>query len=141
MQHSYHEATFQKKRNALDILGVRVTVSDTVEAHGISANAVTLADRQEWFTAREAAHVLRVERKTIYFYWRNGTITNYREDPHLRIHREEVVKLQERGFLQRNTEDIVRNRIRITYSPKLGSATLREMSTADQVSLQTRKYV
>lgn len=61
--------------------------------------------------------------------------------PALLIHQEEVLKLQQKGFLQRNTEGMVRSRIRITYSPKLGIATLRETSTADQVSLQTRKYV
>ncbi len=114
-------------------------VTEAVDTYGLSAAAQAIAAGQEWFTAKEAARVLAVHPKTIHFYKKNGTVTNYREDPHLLIHREEVLKLQQKGFLQRNTEEMVRSRIRITYSPKLGIARLREMSTADQVSLQTRR--
>lgn len=69
----------------------------------------------------------------------NGTIKNCQEEPMLLIHRDEILKLQAKGFLQRNTEEIVKNRIEITYSPRLNVVPMREIPTGVQVSLQTRK--
>ena len=105
MKGRYEQATFQEKRNALEVLGVRA---------------------------------LGVNPKTIRFYRRNGTITNYKYEPFLLIHREEIVKLQQKGFLQRNTEEIVRKRVEITYSPHF---ILGEKGTAVPDSLQTRRYI
>jgi site-specific DNA recombinase len=139
MHGHYEQATFQEKRNALEVLGVRVVVHDSIETHGLSDDAVDIGQGgQEWFSAKAAARALGVNPKTIHFYRRNGTITNYKYEPFLQIHREEIVKLQQKGFLQRNTEEVVRKRVDITYSPHF---ILGEKGTAVPVSLQTRKYI
>jgi hypothetical protein len=41
------------------------------------------------------------------------------EEPFLLVHRDELLNLQERGFKQRNTDEIVRSRVEISYSPEL----------------------
>jgi DNA invertase Pin-like site-specific DNA recombinase len=119
MRGRYEQATFQEKRNALEVLGVRVVVHDSIEMHGLSDDAVDIGQSgQEWFSAKAAARALGVNPKTIHFYRRNGTITTYKYEPFLQIHREEIVKLQQKGFLQRNTEEIVRRRAEISFSPR-----------------------
>ncbi|MFL5626561.1 MAG: recombinase family protein [Ktedonobacteraceae bacterium] len=142
MRGRYENATFQEKRNALEVLSVRVMVHDPVETYGSSSDALDIAEGQEWFSAKEAGRFLGVHSKTIRFYQKNGTITNYKEEPFLLVHRDELLKLRERGFLQRNTEEIVRGRVEISYSPKF---TIREDRgnnlTSVPVSLQTRKYM
>jgi site-specific DNA recombinase len=139
MRGRYEQATFQEKRNALEVLGVRVVVHDSIETHGLSDDAVDIGHGgQEWFSAKAAARALGVNPKTIHFYRRNGTITKYKYEPFLQIHREEIVKLQQKGFLRRNTEEIVRKRVDITYSPHF---ILGEKGTAVPVSLQTRRYI
>jgi site-specific DNA recombinase len=139
MRGRYEQATFQEKRNALEVLGVRVVVHDSIETHGLSDDAVDIGyGGQEWFSAKAAARALGVNPKTIHFYRRNGSITKYKYEPYLQIHREEIVKLQQKGFLQRNTEEIVRKRVDITYSPHF---ILGEKGTAVPVSLQTRRYI
>ena len=107
-----------------------------------SSDASDIAEGQEWFSAKEAGRFLGVHAKTIRFYQKNGTITKYKEEPSLLVHREELLKLQERGFLQRNTEEVVRQRVEISYSPKFtvfgnGGNNL----TAVPVSLHTRRYM
>jgi len=112
MRGRYEQATFLEKRNALEVLGVRVVVHDSINMHGLSDDAVDIGHGgQEWFSAKAAARALGVNPKTIHFYRRNGTITKYKYEPFLQIHREEIVKLQQKGFLQRNTEEIVRKRV------------------------------
>jgi site-specific DNA recombinase len=139
MRGCYEQATFQEKRNALEVLGVRVVVHDSIEVHGLSDDAVDIGHGgQEWFSAKAAARALGVNPKTIHFYRRNGTITQYKYEPFMQIHREEIVKLQQKGFLRRNTEEIVRKRVEITYSPHF---ILGEKGTAVPVSLQTRRYI
>jgi Recombinase zinc beta ribbon domain/Recombinase len=120
MRGRYEQATFQEKRNALEVLGVRVVVHDSIEMYGLSDDAVDIGHGgQEWFSAKAAARALGVNPKTIHFYRRNGTIAAYKYEPFLQIHREEIVKLQQKGFLQRNTEEIVRRRAEISFSPRL----------------------
>src|SRR5260370_987771 len=77
--------------------------------------------------------------KTIRFYQKNGTITKDKDEPFLLVHRDELLKLQRKGFLQRNTEEIVRDRVEISYSPRfIGRG---NNLTAAPVSLQTRRYI
>jgi len=141
MHGSYEQATFQQKRNALDVLGVKVVVREYAETYGLPEDAAGIGEDEAWFTAKEAARILGVSPKTIHFYRRNGTITNYKEEPHLLIHTTEVLKLQQKGFLQRNTADIVRQRIEVTYSPRFNLVSEMDMPTGVSVSLQTRRYV
>jgi hypothetical protein len=118
MHGRYENATFQEKRNAIEVLGVRVIVHDPVETYGLSSDASGIEEGQEWFSAKEAGRLLGVHASTIRFYQKNGTITNYKEEPFLLVHRDELLKLQKKGFLQRNTEEIVRSRVEISYSPR-----------------------
>ncbi len=118
MRGRYEHATFQEKRNALDVLGVRVLVHEPTDTYGLASDASAIAEGQEWFSAKEAGHFLGVHAKTIRFYQKNGTITNYKAEPFLLVHRDELLKLQRKGFLQRNTEEIVRSRVAISYSPR-----------------------
>ena len=139
MRGRYENATFQEKRNALQVLGVRVMVHEPTETYGLSSDALDIADGQEWFSAKEAGQLLGVHAKTIRFYQKNGTITKYKEEPFLLVHRDELLKLQRKGFLQRNTEEIVRDRVEISYSPRfIGRG---NNLTAAPVSLQTRRYI
>jgi len=142
MRGRYEQATLQEKRNALDVLGVKVVVHEPKETYGI-VNPFEGEPEQEWFSAKEAAHFLGVHAKTVHFYKKNGTITHYKEEPFLLVHRDELLKLQEHGFLQRNTEEIVRKRIEITYSLQLASPlnSKSEIPTGVSVSLHTRKYI
>jgi site-specific DNA recombinase len=138
----YEQATFQEKRNALEVLGVRVIVHEGTETHGLSSDALDIGNGgQEWFSAKAAASALGVNPKTIHFYRRNGTIARYKYEPYLQIHRDEIVKLQQKGFLQRNTEEIVRARVEISYSPRFGFAHLGENGTAVADSFTTRRYI
>src|SRR5947209_14168910 len=142
MRGRYEQATFQEKRNALEVLGVRVLVHEPVETYGLSSNASDIREGQEWFSAIEAARLLGVSTKTIHFYRRNGTIAAYKYEPFLLVHGDELLKLQRKGFLQRNTEEIVRERVEISYSPQFNIPVDRGNNlTAVPVSLQTRKYI
>lgn len=142
MHGRYEHATFQEKRNALEVLGVQVVVRPPTDTYGLPADVSAIGEGQEWFSAKEAGTLLGVHAKTIHFYKKNGTITNYREEPYLLIHRDELVKLQQRGFLQRNTEEIVRERVEISYSPQFNVLSDRGNNlTAVPVSLQTRRYI
>jgi len=139
MRGRYEHATFQEKRNALDVLGVRVMVHEPIESYGLSSAASDIGDGQEWFSAKEAGHFLGVHAKTIRFYQKHGTITNYKEEPFLLVHRDELLRLRERGFKQRNTDEIVSGRVEISYSPRLHIR--GENGTGVPVSLQTRRYI
>jgi len=139
MRGRYENASFQEKRNALEVLGVRVMVHEPTDTYGLSSEALDIGDGQEWFSAREAGHFLGVHAKTIRFYQKNGTITHYKEEPFLLVHRDELLKLRERGFKQRNTDEIVRDRIEISYSPRFNGR--GNNLTAVPVSLQTRRYI
>jgi hypothetical protein len=55
------------------------------------------------------------------------------------IHRDELLKLRDKGFKQRNTEEIVRERVEISYTPRFSG--LGNNLTAAPVSLQTRRYI
>ncbi len=139
MRGRYEHASFQEKRNALEVLGVRVMVHEPVETYGLSSDASDMGNEQEWFSAKEAGYFLGIHAKTIRYYQKNGTITNYKEEPFLLVHRDELLKLRKKGFLQRNTDEIVRSRVEISYSPRFNIR--GENGTAVPVSLQTRKYI
>ncbi len=139
MRGRYENATFQEKRNAIEVLGVRVNVHEPRETYSLSSDAGDIGEGQEWFSAKEAGRLLGVHAKTIHRYQQNGIITNYKVEPFLMVHRDELLKLQERGFKQRNTDEIVRNRVEISYSPRITSK--GENPTGVWVSLQTRRYI
>src|SRR5260370_2840023 len=55
---------------------------------------------------------------TIRRYQKNDIITQYKEGPGLLVHRDDVLRLQVRGFRQFNTAEMLRGRIEIRYSPR-----------------------
>jgi predicted site-specific integrase-resolvase len=57
-----------------------------------------IGNGQEWFSAKEAGKLLGVHAKTIRFYQKNGTITNYKEEPFLLVHRDDLLKLHKKAF-------------------------------------------
>ncbi len=136
----YEHASFQEKRNALEVLGVRVMVHEPTDTYGLASDALGIGEGQEWFSAKEAGHFLGVHAKTIRFYQKHGTITKYKEEPFLLDHRDELLRLQEKGFKQRNTDEIVRGRIEISYSPRF-NVRPENNPTGVRVSLLTRRYM
>lgn len=141
MHGRYEHATFQEKRNAIEVLGVRVVVHDPVVSYGLPIDEIPLSEGQEWFSAREAAAVLGVSKKTINRYQKVGTITHVKFEPHLFVHRDEIIQLQQRGFVPRNTEEIVRARVEITYSPAFTGVVEGNNLTSVPVSFNTFKYI
>ena len=100
------------------MLGVRVVVHEPAETYGLSSDVIDLSEGQEWFTAKETGRILGVHVKTIRLYRTQGVITQCKAEPFLLVHRDDVLRLQVRGFRQFNTEEIVRGRIEISYSPR-----------------------
>jgi site-specific DNA recombinase len=90
MKGGYHEATFKEKRNALDVLGVKVYIHpDTEEA---PARPFVETD-QEWLTVSEASAATGIHKNTLYYHIGTGELTAQRRNvPLLVIRREEVIK-------------------------------------------------
>lgn len=90
MKGRYHEATFQEKRNALDVLGVRVYIHpDIPEPHRI----MTIDTDQEWFSIGEAADVIGIKKTTLAHYVYSGTLVVQRRGiSSMFIHRDELAK-------------------------------------------------
>ncbi len=89
MKGKYHEATFTEKRNALDVLGVKVYIHpDTQELPLIQVET-----EQEWLTVGEASELTGINKNTLYVNIHNGVLkAENRGDPLTVIHREEVIK-------------------------------------------------
>jgi hypothetical protein len=70
MRGRYHEATFQEKRNALMVLGVKVVLAPR-QQHVCTA---TIGGEQAWFSLYEAAAVMPVSLASIRRYVQRGLI-------------------------------------------------------------------
>jgi site-specific DNA recombinase len=89
MKGHYHEATFQEKRNALDVLGVKVYV---LEAPSMSA-PLQIDGEQEWFTEAEAGEATGISKFTLIYHMSAGNLkAEKRLVPLMIIHRNEVAK-------------------------------------------------
>ncbi len=93
MKGKYHEATFKEKRNALDVLGVKVYVHpDTDEA---PARPLIEAD-QEWLTVPEASVLSGIHKNTLFYHIGAGELVAQRRNvPLTVIRREEVIRFLE----------------------------------------------
>jgi hypothetical protein len=93
MKGKYHEATFKEKRNALDVLGVKVYIyPDTEEA---PARQFVETD-QEWLTVRDASQATGIHKNTLYYHIGAGELAAQRRTvPFTVIRREEVIKFLE----------------------------------------------
>lgn len=117
MRGRYHEATFQEKRNALDVLGVRVIVHPR-EDHLTPLPEAALQD--EWISSTAAASLLGIDRQSLYRYTRSGQLTTTRSENHtLLVLTADLAALRKEGVGQHNTEEAVRKRITIEYAPQI----------------------
>jgi site-specific DNA recombinase len=93
MKGKYHEATFQEKRNALDVLGAKVYVHpDTEEA----PSRPLIETDQEWLTVSEASAMTGIHKNTLYYHIRAGELIAQRRNvPLTVIRRKEVIKFLE----------------------------------------------
>ena len=90
MQGRYDEATFAQKRNALDVLGVRVYVHpDTYEA----PEPMTVDTEEEWLAVKRAAKLAGIALRTLRKYIERGNLaTHPRTIPMTVIHRDELAR-------------------------------------------------
>ena len=89
MRGRYHQATLKDKRNAFDVLGVKVYIHPDTEELPL----VQVETDQEWLTVIEASELSGVSQSTLYVNIHNGSLTaENRGDPATVIHRDEVIK-------------------------------------------------
>src|SRR5260370_32425300 len=90
MKGKYHEATFQEKRNALDVLGFRAYVHPDTEEAPLRPFVET---DHEWLTLSAASEATRIHKNTLYYHIGAGELTAHRRNmPLTLIRREEIIK-------------------------------------------------
>ncbi len=90
MRGRYHEATFQKKRNALEVLGVRVYASrDTT----IRPEWPEIKTRKAWLTVSEVSKLTEINEGTLRSAINAGRLkAEQKAIPHTVIHRDEIAR-------------------------------------------------
>ncbi len=90
MQGRYNEATFQKKRNALEVLGVRVYASrDTT----IRPEWPVIETPQEWLTVSEVSKLTNIHENTLRSAINGGRLkAEHKAISHTVIHRDEIAR-------------------------------------------------
>lgn len=90
MRGKYHDASFAEKRNALDVLGVRVYVHSNIYE---SPESITTDTGQEWFSINEAAELTGIADTTLRTNIRRGKLATCTQDiPMTVIHRDELAR-------------------------------------------------
>jgi site-specific DNA recombinase len=88
MKGHYHEAAFQDKRTALDVLDVKVYIHP--DTHD-EADQMVIESAQEWFAVGEAAELIEISKNTLLYHIKAGTLqAEKRPVPLTVIHRDEV---------------------------------------------------
>jgi site-specific DNA recombinase len=116
MKGKYHQATFQEKRNVLDVLGVKVYIHpDMQETSGLAP----VETDQEWLTVREAAEMTDIGIRTLASHVQGGTLHARREDVYpMVIHRDELNRfLRESPIRLKSRREYIQPRIEIIYTP------------------------
>ncbi|MFL5703347.1 MAG: recombinase family protein [Ktedonobacteraceae bacterium] len=115
MQGRYHEATFQEKRNALNVLGVKVYIrADVQDESGIR----TIEGGQQWLTIREAEEATDIKSRTLNDYIHAGKLEVHRNVSPMVVHRDELNRfLHESPVRTRSERGNIRPRVEITYTP------------------------
>ncbi len=118
MKGRYHEATFKEKRNALDVLGVTVTVSPA----GQLKPAVTqVATDKEWLSLVEAGELTGIDPKALSYRAGRGEFQTTKRDESRRctyVHRDELNRFLANLTLKpRRLRDDIQPRVEINYSP------------------------
>jgi hypothetical protein len=118
MKGRYHEATFKEQRNALDILGVMVTVSPAGQAKPVITQVAT---DKEWLSLAEAAGLAGLDPRTLGYRASKGEFATMKRDESRRctyVHRDELNRfLADLTLRPRRMRDDIQPRVEITYSP------------------------
>jgi Recombinase len=94
MKGKYHEATFVEKRNALDVLGVKVYIDADTQETPYSP----VETDHEWLRVGEVSALTGIHKNTLYGHIQAGTLhAEYKGIPLTVIHRDEVS-----SYLQRS---------------------------------------
>lgn len=128
MQGNYHAATFQQKRNALDVLGVKVFIDAGPQNEVCSQN-----EDQEWFSVMEASQLTGIAARTIYSCIESGRLPAERIGANILLHRDALTTLEQGDMFNpgrrpakkprtvtqtpKNTLQSLRQRVHISYSP------------------------
>lgn len=117
MKGRYAEATFQEKRNALEVLGAKVYVHPTPQ-HKPYKHIET---DKEWLSLIEAAKLAGVSEKVIWHRASKGAFaTCKREESHrcTYVHRDEFNRFLSTLVVRpRHERDDITSRVEVTYSP------------------------
>ncbi len=89
MRGKYHAATFQEKRNALEVLGVKVYIHPPAA----TPSREPVVTEQEWLSIPEASALTDISQTTLFYHIHHETLTAYsRNIPMTVIHRDEVAR-------------------------------------------------
>ncbi|MDQ6659925.1 MAG: recombinase family protein [Chloroflexota bacterium] len=118
MKGRYHEATFKERRNALDVLGVKVTASAVSEENPL----VTHFDNcKEWLSLVEIAELTGIDPKILSYRAFRGELATTKRDESRRctyVHRDELNRwLPTFKHKPRAIRDDAQSRVEIHYSP------------------------
>lgn len=120
MKGKYHEATFKEKRNALDVLGVTVTVSAAMQLTPVVTHVET---DEEWLSLVEAGKLAGIDPKVLSYRAYKGEFATTKRDESRRctyVHRDELNRfLADLKLHPRRSRDEVETRVEITYQPIL----------------------
>ena len=118
MKGKYHEATFKEKRNALDVLGVTVTVSAPQQVIPITTRVET---DKEWLSLVEAGQLTGIDPKIFSYRATRREFETVKRDESRRctyVHRDELNRwLADLTLHPRRSRDEVDTRVEINYSP------------------------
>ncbi len=118
MKGKYHEATFKEKRNALDVLGVTVTVSAPQQVTPITTRVET---DKEWLSLVEAGQLTGIDPKIFSYRATRREFETVKRDESRRctyVHRDELNRwLADLTLHPRRSRDEVDTRVEINYSP------------------------
>lgn len=118
MKGRYAEATFQEKRNALEVLGVTVSVKPTRQN---TPPLTHLETGKEWLSLTEAATLAGVSEKVIWHRARKGEFATCKREESRRctfVHRDEFNRfLSTLTIRPRGAREDFTSRVEVTYSP------------------------
>ena len=118
MKGRYHEANFKEKRNALVVLGVRVTVSAPPQVEPLNRHIET---DKEWLSLVEAGALSGVDPKVLSYRASKGEfVTTKREESHrcTYVHRNELNRFLGSVVLKpQRLRDDAEARVEVTYQP------------------------
>lgn len=89
MRGKYHQATFQEKRNALDVLGVKVYIHPAPE----EMERISVETEEEWLSIPEAVKLTGFAETTLRAHIATGELnTHIRTVPMPNVHRDELAR-------------------------------------------------